>query len=93
MARTTWNKVTFLPFPKLSGNDCTGGDIIVNGKREGAVCRVVEWRDVGHVSASYRPSVTGYTVTIYDGLTDDRTFDTLAEARGYARDFFVKKGA
>ena len=38
MAHTTWNKVTFLPFPKLTnGNDCTGGDILFNGKREGVV--------------------------------------------------------
>ena len=85
--------ITFLPFPKLSaGNDDLGGFILVDGKREGNVVREIEWSDVGSVSVSYRAKIVGYVVDIYDGVTDDRHFDTLGEARAYAREFFAKKG-
>jgi len=86
--------ITFLPFPKLSaGNDDLGSFILVDGKREGCVVREVDWRDVGILQTSYRAKITGYVVEIYDGETDDRRFDTLVEARAYAREFFAKKGA
>ena len=92
MAHTT-NKltVTFQAFPRLSpGNDDRGGDVFANGKRVGLVCRVMEWRDVGTCSVSYKGTVTGYEVTLYDGtLSDDPVFDTLAEARDYVRKFFA----
>lgn len=85
--------ITFLPFPKLSaGNDDLGGFILINGKREGNVVREIEWSDVGILQTSYRAKITGYIVEIYDGVTDDRRFDTLGEARAYAREFFTKKG-
>lgn len=91
--QTNRAKPAFTHFPKLTtGNDCAGAPIMLGDEPGGCIRRVVEWKDVGGVSASYRPSIMGYTVEVYDGVTDDRTFDTLGEARNYAREFFAKKG-
>lgn len=76
---------TFTKYARLeSGNECSGSDIQMGGKDLGQICRIVEWRDVGSVSVSYKGTVTGYRVALRHE-EEEPTFKTLTEARAYAR--------
>lgn len=84
------NKIAFAKFPKIvAGNDCDGADILnAAGERIGQIRREIDWKDVGFTSCVYKAKITGYVVDLWkvaDTLPLEPRFDTLAQARDYAR--------
>jgi hypothetical protein len=83
--------VSFATFPKLrTGDDCDGAIITVDGNRAGYVQRVVEWRDVGGVCVTRKPTITGYRVVMFGehATEEEPEFSTLAAARSFVRALF-----
>lgn len=81
--------VTFSKFPKMThGEDDDGASIFLDGVEVGMLIRVIEFRDVGHLTARYRNEVVGYRLDFWGEWGDEIeevVFPTLTEARDHAR--------
>jgi ribosomal protein L25 (general stress protein Ctc) len=91
-ARRERATITFGKLPRLVyGEECNGADIVLRGESVGRIFREVNWVAASATSRKLEAKITGYTVMVFRSTKAEKTFETLADARAYARSEFAPK--